>query len=173
MTSEPGYNVKLKRPLRCAACRGWFEGSNECPDCCSLAREVTTSWSYWQWAIMSAVHNLLQDRHRERRGVVTLLGVPPEVGFAILKHFAWPKWDVNRAGPVYTPDHPSWKQGTSAGKAYHFIKFSYSDMSEVEWAFPLHNHYPKTSLGPVRLASRHMWQDIHRCRSARGGEGRG
>ena len=148
----------MERPLRCAACRGWFEGANECPGCCSLAREVTTSWSYWLSAIMHQVHTLLQARFRERRGVVTLLGVPPEVGFALIKHFAWPNRAANRH-PVYTPAHPNWKQATSKGGKKHMIKFTYDDMSEVEWAFPLHNYFPTTALGAVRLASQKRWQD--------------
>ena len=157
-TCEGPYNVKLKRPLRCSECRGWFEGSNCCPGCNGLARFVTASWSYWLWAIMAQIHNQLQARYRERRGVVTLLGVPPAVGFALLAHFARPRPAKNKA-PVYTSTHPSYKQGTSAGKKYHFIKFAYNNFDDVEWAFPLHDYYPKTSMGPVRLASSKRWQD--------------
>ena len=117
------------------------------------------SWSYWQWAIMGQVNNLLQARFRERRAVVTLLGVPPEVGFALMKHFASPNRVTNENGSAYSATHPSWKQGTSAGKKYHFVKFSYDNFDDVEWAFPLHNYYPKTSVGSVRLATGTRWQD--------------
>ena len=107
---------------------------------------------------MAQIHNQLQARYRERRGVVTLLGVPPAVGFALLAHFARPRPAKNKA-PVYTSTHPSYKQGTSAGKKYHFIKFAYNNFDDVEWAFPLHNYYPQTSVGPVRLATGTRWQD--------------
>ena len=118
------YDVRLKRPLRCSECRGWFDGPLTCTGCDFLAREVKLSWSYWQWAVMAQVHNLLKAAFRERRGVVTLLGVPPAVGFALLKHFAWPNRLINRGGAVYTAAHHSWKQGTSVGKKWHFIKFA-------------------------------------------------
>jgi hypothetical protein len=110
---------------------------------------------------MSQLHNLLQATFRERRGVITLNAVPPEVGFALLRHFAWPRPSVNRKGPTYTSAHPSWKQGTSKGNAYHFIKFAHDNMLDVEWSLPLENFFGrhKTSVGPVRLVSKNRFQD--------------
>ena len=102
---------------------------------------------------------MLQDRFRERRGIVQLLGVPPPVGFALMKHFANPNRALNRDMPKYTPAHPSWKQGASTGGKFMFQKFAYDDMMDTEWAFPLHQFYRKTCQGPVRLAKGTMWQD--------------
>ena len=149
----------MKRPVICRECRGWFEGNAECRHCSFLAREVVVSWNYWIWAIMGQVHNLLQASFRERRGVVKLLAVPPAVGFALLDFFAWPQRGKNAAGPYYTPAHPSWKQGTSKNKAWHFIKFAYDCMEHATWAFPLENYFWKEAIGAVRLASGRRHQD--------------
>ena len=88
-----------------------------------------------------------------------MLAVPPAVGIALLKHFARPHPGINRL-PVYTPAHPSWKQGTSVSKTVHFIKFAYDTMVHAQWAFPLHDYFPKDSSGPVRVACRGAWQDL-------------
>ena len=144
----------------CANCRGFFEGAAECRACSFQCRELVTSWNYWWWAIIAQVHNLLQSQWRERRGKVVLLGVPPEVGFALMNYFAWPQPALNKTGPVYRSDHPSWKQGTSAGKKYHFMQYAYDCMEHVKWAFPLHQFYPKTcGKGAVRLVSKGRFND--------------
>ena len=103
---------------------------------------------------------MLKATFRERRGVVTLHGVPPAVGFALLDYYAWPRAGTNRGGAVYTVDHPSYNQGTSAGKSYHFIKFAYDNMLDAAWAFPLDNYYPKTCVGPVRLVTNGRFNDL-------------
>jgi hypothetical protein len=118
-----------------------------------------TSWSYWLWAIMAQVHGMLKSTFRERRGVVTLLGVPPAVGVALLDYFSRPR--PGQGGRKYNEDHPSYKQGTSAGKVYHFIKFAYDCMADVEWAFPLGDLYHKTCADAARLVSRGRFSDLH------------
>ena len=80
--------------------------------------------------------------------MITLLGVPPEVGFALLHHYARP-----RNGGVYSKEHESWRQGTSRNGRKHFIKYAYDNIQDVRWAFPLHEFYPKTAMHNVRLAS--------------------
>ena len=117
-----------------------------------------TSWSYWLWAIMAQVHGMLKSTFRERRGVVTLLGVPPAVGFALLDYFSRPR--PGQGGRKYNEDHPSYKQGTSAGKVYHFIKFAYDCMADVEWAFPLGDLYHKTCADAARLVTRGRFSDL-------------
>ena len=105
------------------------------------------------------MHGMLRANFRERRGVITLHGVPPAVGFALLNYFARPRAGTNPKGAVYTKDHLSYKQGTSAGKTYHFIKFAYDNMADVGWAFPLDDYYPKTCVGPVRLVTSGRFND--------------
>ena len=153
------FCVKMKRPLVCAACRGFFEGSDQCQDCNFRCREVSLSWNYWLWALLAQVHGMLRATFRERRGVVTLLGVPPAVGFVMLNYFAWPRAGVNRGGAKYNKDHPSHRQGTSKGKTYHFLQFAYDCMNDVNWAFPLDMYYPKTCVGPVRLVTKGRFSD--------------
>lgn len=148
----------MKRPSVCADCRQFFEGPAECKGCAFRFREVSVSWNYWLWAIYAQVHNLLRSTFRERRGVVQLLAVPPAVGFALLKHFASPR--PGRAGSsVYTQEHPSYKQGTSKGGGYHFIKFAYDNMRDAEWGFPLSMLFPKTCAGLVRLVKGKHFSD--------------
>ena len=149
----------LKRPQMCFGCKGWFDGPAECAGCNFLAREVTVSWNNWQWAIMAQVHTLLRANFRERRGKVTLLAVPPSVGFALLKYYSWPQPSKNRGGPIYKNGHDQWKQGTSKNGSSHYIKFSYDCMEHATWAFPLHNYHPKTTIGPVRLVFKKRFQD--------------
>ena len=150
----------MVRPQICKECRGWHDVVQDCPGCVSLAREVTVSWNHWLWDAIGQVHNLLQATKRERRGVVTLHTVPPAVGLALLRYFSWPAPGKNRAGPLYTPAHPSWKQGTTKSRSLHFIKFAYDSMEHVKWALPLHDYYNKTSHGPVRLVSKKRFQEI-------------
>ena len=150
----------MKCPLICQVCRGWFEGPDECHRCRLDSHECVVSWNYWYWGILAQVHNLLRSSFRERRGVVTLLGVPPAVGFGLLRHFAHPCPGTNRKGPIYTADHPSYKQGTSKGKKYHFIQYAYNDMEHAEWAFPLGDHYHKTCAQAVRLVSKGRFSDV-------------
>ena len=152
--------TSMVRPQICAGCRGWHDVVAECSGCVSLARVVSVSWNHWLWQAIAQVHNLLLASFRERRGVATLHIVPPEVGFALLRYFAWPAPGTNRAGPCYTPSHPSWKQGTTKSKSFHFIKFAYDTMAHVNWALPLHDYYHKTCSGPVRLVSKKRWQEI-------------
>ena len=76
--------------------------------------------------LMAQVHGMLQSTFRERRGVVMLLGVPPEVGFALMQHFAKPSPAINKK-PIYDETHPSWKQGTNKGGTYHFIQLAYDN----------------------------------------------
>ena len=149
----------LKRPLMCHACNGWFEGEEDCDGCRLSYHQVTIQWDYWLWAAIGQVHNLLQARFRERRGVVELLGVPPPVGLALIRHFATPRAHIQGA-TAYGPAHASWKQGTSAGKKYHFVKFAYDTMEDVKWAFPLGDYYPKTAASAVRLVSKRRWADV-------------
>ena len=143
----------MKQPVVCESCRGWFEASRECPACNLDCRELVVSWNYWLWAIMAQVHGSLRATFRERRGVVTLLGVPPAVGVALFKFFSRP-CPRTKSAAVYDKTHPSWRQGTSKGKKYHFIKFAYDTMEHAEWAFPLHYYYPKTCVNSVRLVTR-------------------
>jgi len=121
----------MERPLVCSICRGFFSGADSCPSCDFSCRTVHLSWNYWLWGILAQVHGMLKATFRERRGVVTLHGVPPAVGFALLDYFAWPRAGTNRGGAVYTVDHPSYNQGTSAGKTYHFIKYAYDNMRDA------------------------------------------
>ena len=90
----------MKCPQMCACCKGWHDAAGDCSGCTSRAREVTVSWSLWLTAIMTQVHNLLLATFRERRGRVQLLTVPLEIGFALLRFFAWPEPGKNRTGPV-------------------------------------------------------------------------
>ena len=95
----------MKCPQMCACCNGWHDAARDCSSCTSRAREVTVSWSLWLTAIMTPVHNLLLASFRERRGKVQLFTVPAEVGFALMRFFAWPMPGKNKGGPVYTSDH--------------------------------------------------------------------
>ena len=149
----------MERPLYCQGCRRWFEGALECAGCLSLGRLVSTSWNYWWWAIMAQVHGMLQSTFRERRGVVMLLGVPPEVGFALMRRFAKPSPAINKK-PIYDETHPSWKQGTSKGGTYHFIQFAYDNTDHVRAAFPLGEFYPKTCVDAVRLVTKRRLSDL-------------
>jgi hypothetical protein len=150
----------MKRPIICQCCRGWYETPEDCPACKVSFHQVTVQWDYWLWSAVAIIHNLLNSQFRERRGVVTLHGVPPPIGFALIRHFAHPQPHLNRGGAVYTNTHPSWKQGTSANKNYHFMKFSYDEMQHVRWAFPLGDYFPKTSVGSVRLVSKGRFSDM-------------
>ena len=153
------FHVGSQQQQICKCCRKWYAAAGECGRCMLDARQVVISWNPWLWAIMHMVHNLLRATYRERRGVANLFTVPVAVGFALLRHFARVRPAVHRE-PYYTPSHPSWKQGTSKGGAWHFIKFAYDDMDHVEWGFPLHDYFKKTDSGPVRLVSKKMWQDL-------------
>lgn len=148
------FQVNMKQPIICEACRGWFVGQRECQGCTFECRELVVSWNYWLWGIMAQIHGMLRSTFRERRGVVTLLGVPPQVGFALMNYFGRPRPAGKESRAVYDQSHSSWRQGTSKGKKYHFIKFSYDTMEHAEWAFPLHDYYPKTSVNGVRLVTK-------------------
>ena len=115
------HSLEFKRAAMCWTCRGWFEHPTlECTGCSLRCREVTVNWNTFLWVIMAQVHTLLRASFREHRGVLTLLAMPPAVGIAMLKHFARPYPGINKL-PVYTPAHPSWKQGTSISNTVHFI----------------------------------------------------
>ena len=76
-----------------------------------------------------------------------------------MQHFSRPR-ATNGKAFVYNANHPSWKQGTSRGKTYHFMKFAYDTMAHVEWAFPLGDYYYKTCAGAVRLVTGARFSDL-------------
>ena len=150
----------MKAPLICSICRGWFEDADACPSCDFQCREVKLSWTYWLTSLVIQVHSLLRSTFRERRGVVKLLGVPPAIGFALLNYFARPQPALNRKIIYSSGGHASYKQGTSKGGAYHFIKFAYDCMAQINWAFPLHDYFPKTAMNSTRLVTRGRFSDL-------------
>ena len=54
------HRVGMLRPRMCSDCSGWFEHSSLCHGCTLLGRQVTVSWNYWRYAIVTQMHNQLQ-----------------------------------------------------------------------------------------------------------------
>ena len=94
---------------------------------------------------------MLRATFRERRGVVTLLAMPPVVGFAMMDYFARPRPHKNKE-PIYKEGHTTWRQGTSKGGAYHFIEFSYDEQDHT----PSGRSTSATST-TKRALMRHVW----------------
>ena len=102
---------------------------------------------------------MLRATFRERRGVVTLLAMPPVVGFAMMDYFARPRPHKNKE-PIYKEGHTTWRQGTLKGGAYHFMEFSYDEQDHTEWAFNLGDFYHKTCADATRVVTNGRLSDL-------------